>query len=347
MKVCLITHPCLPLKNTGQGIARYSYEILFRLKGEVNFYVIMPRKIDSYMKLVIEECYLPIKLLSSHADLYHAVSPVGGKTAIITKKSPLIVTIHDILPYFSEIYPSYISYLYHKLCNLIAIKSDAIIATSYMTKNFLVSSFKVPPEKVKVIYMGVDLKTFRPLPKTFNEAKRILFIGGTHHRLRGVDTLLKAFSIISRKLRNTELLIGGISRDENFVRRIIRALKISDKVKMLGYIPESALPKYYNLADLFVFPSRIGFSLSLFEAMACGTPVIASDTFDTAELVGDGALLVKPDDINQLANAMFNVLTDEKLRRDLINKGFQRVKKFSWERTAKETFTLYKEVMGS
>jgi len=339
-----VTHPCLISRATGQGIARYSFEIWSRLKESLELHVVMPRKMNSYIDLMIEESVLPLKLHRVHADLYHAASPIGGKTAVLARKSPLITTFHDALPLFPGIFPTSTSYRYHQLCYSIAVKSDIIIVTSKTTKNFLISSFRLDPEKFKVIYMGVDLKSFRPLPRTPSETKRILFLGGTYFKLRGADTILKAFSKVERELKNVELLIGGTGRDEAFVARMIKTLKISDKVKMLGYIPESKLPKVYNLADLFVFPSRIGFSLSMFEAMACGTPVITCDVFDTSELVGDGALLVKPNDINKLTNAIFNVLTDEKLRRDLINKGFQRVQGFSWERTVKETFNLYKNV---
>lgn len=344
MKLCLITHPCLPSKATGHGIARYSFELLSRSKEDLDLCVVTPRrKINNDLRLVMEEFVFPLKLRDITADLYHAMSPVGGKTAVLVKKSPLITTIHDVLPFFANIYPSYVHYNYHRLCTLIAIKSDVIIVTSNSTRNLIVSLLKVDPKKVRVIYMGVDLKSYYPLPKFSDETKKILFIGGTRHRIRGGDTLLKAFSIVEKELRNVELLIGGKAKDEVFVKGIIDDLKISDKVKILGFIHESALPKYYNLADLFVYPSRIGFSLALFEAMACGTPVIAGNSFDAPELVGDGGLLVEPDDDIQLANAILTVLTDEKVRKNLITRGIQRVKHFSWEKTAEETFGLYSE----
>jgi glycosyltransferase involved in cell wall biosynthesis len=336
----------LPSNATGEGIARYSFELLSHLRKDLDLCLIAPRKLThNHIELATEEFSSTLNILRVNADLYHAMSPVGGKTAILTRKKPLITTIHDVLPFFARIYPSYFALSYHRLSTLIATKSDVIIVTCNSTKNFLVSLLKIDPEKVKVILMGIDLKSFHPLPKTSDGIKRILFIGSTHQKLRGVDILLRAFAIVVKKVRNVELLIGGKGKGEDFVAGMIKALKISDKVKILGFIPERALLKYYNLADLYVYPSRIGFSFSLFEAMACGTPVIASNSFNSPELVGDGGLLVESDNINQLANAMLTVLTDEKTSKDLINRGTQWVKHMSWERTAKETFNLYNEVL--
>jgi glycosyltransferase involved in cell wall biosynthesis len=97
----------------------------------------------------------------------------------------------------------------------------------------------------------------------------------------------------------------------------------------LGFIPEKYLPFYYNLADVFVFPSYLDFSLSLLEAMACGTPTIASDALDSPEIVGDGGILVKTGDVIQLANTLIKVITDDEYREILRKKGLERAKEFT------------------
>jgi glycosyltransferase involved in cell wall biosynthesis len=346
MKLCLITFPCYPSKDRGQGIARYSYELLFGLKKidrSIDVSFIASRETGNPLRQMKEELTLYSKLLRSDADLYHAASPVGAKTAILARRFPLITTIHDMIPFLLTSY-SKIRYNYHKICSVIAKNSTKIITTSNFTKNLIITFLKVKPEQVKVIYLGVNHNFFHPFSnkKTDSKVRRILFIGGTWHKMRGLGVLLQAFSLVSKKVNeNIELLIGGEGRDTEYFRKMAHSLKIEKKTKFLGFIPEKSLPFYYNLADIFVFPSYLGFSLSLLEAMACGTPTIASDALDSPEIVGDGGILVKTDDVIQLANAMIKVITDDDYREVLRKRGLERAKKFTWEKMVRETLNLY------
>ncbi|WP_243685214.1 glycosyltransferase family 4 protein [Methanosarcina barkeri] len=123
---------------------------------------------------------------------------------------------------------------------------------------------------------------------------------------------------------------------------LIEMLGIEKEVVFVGYVSENDLTKYYNAADLFVFPSLYeGFGLPPLEAMACGTPVITSNLTSLPEVVGDSAITIDPYDVNAFAEAMYNLLTDEKLREQMINKGLKRAQLFNWEKSAEKKRLKY------
>jgi len=131
------------------------------------------------------------------------------------------------------------------------------------------------------------------------------------------------------------------------VAESVEKLGLKSCVHFTGYIPEGDLPALYNGADLFVFPSLYeGFGLPVLEAMACGTPVITSNTSSLPEVAGDAALLVDPYDVDAIAEAMRRVLTDLNLAGELRVKGLARASEFSWERTARETLAVYEKVLA-
>jgi len=116
-------------------------------------------------------------------------------------------------------------------------------------------------------------------------------------------------------------------------------------VVFTGYVSQEKLPCLYRNADLFVFPSLYeGFGLPVLEAMACGTPVITSNTSSLPEVAGDAAVLVDPYSVEDIADAMERVLTDPDLRTELSRKGKERAKQFTWEKCARETLKVYEEV---
>jgi len=127
----------------------------------------------------------------------------------------------------------------------------------------------------------------------------------------------------------------------------VQRLELEHYVRFTGYVEEEDLPALYNGADLFVFPSLYeGFGLPVLEAMACGTPVVTSNTSSLPEVAGDAALLVDPYDVEEIATAMRRILEDEALTAELRAKGLARAKEFSWERTARETIAVYEKVLG-
>jgi glycosyltransferase involved in cell wall biosynthesis len=305
----------------------------------------------------VKEVVFQFRGLTSKADIYHALCQDNAKTAVFFKKRPLIVTFHDLIFSPSSITRFYIkdekislraqlNYAYMNFCANIAKRSDIIIAPFEITKQDLVNIYKVKPEKIRLINYGVDADFFKPNPEITSYKKQkkiILFIGGGLPA-KGCDTLMKAFSIVEKKIKNCELwIIGRFSVFD--VPVFAKELKIEGKVKYIGYVPEGELPKYYNLCDIFVFPTKIGFCLQILEAMACGKAIITSDTPDIKEVVDDSALMVSPIDVNKIASCIIDLLSNEEKRKMLEEKARARAILFNWDKVAQKTIEVYLELV--
>jgi glycosyltransferase involved in cell wall biosynthesis len=158
---------------------------------------------------------------------------------------------------------------------------------------------------------------------------------------------VEAFSRIAPAADWLDLVIAGKRGwmyDQIFSQ--VTALGLETRVRFPGYVPQSDLPKLYSGARAFVYPSRYeGFGLPVLEAMSCGTPVVTSSVSSMPEVAGDGALLVDPDDIPGLAEALARVVHDASLRQELSRRGQVRAASFSWERCARDTLRVYEDAM--
>lgn len=155
--------------------------------------------------------------------------------------------------------------------------------------------------------------------------------------------MLIAFSELKKKLKNVRLV--QIGNDPLVYKGLVKQLGLEQNVNFLGYITEEEQIKWYNSADLFVFPSFYeGFGLPPLEAMACGCPVITSNAASLPEVVGDAGIMVDPQDNQALTEAMHKVLTDKNLALEMSKKSLERAKHFSWEKTAKGIFGVYQEI---
>ena len=225
-------------------------------------------------------------------------------------KRPLVTTIHDLIPFKDSLTSFYedqqvsgdsIRFMYMRFCTLMAVKSDLIIAPFAVTVKDIVSKLHVSPKKIRKVTYGVDTNFFKPLKLTTSEKEKkkrkkiVFFVGGFNPR-KGIDKLMEAFPSVIKEHPDVELWICG---KWNFFDggALAKKLCIDNHVKVLGHVPDSLLPTYYNLADLVVLPYRIGFSLPVLEAMACGKPVITSDTADLKEIVGGYIEAVCPTDV--------------------------------------------------
>jgi glycosyltransferase involved in cell wall biosynthesis len=166
---------------------------------------------------------------------------------------------------------------------------------------------------------------------------------------KNVDRLIEAYSILRRRgVLGVKLLIIGdeISKYPN-LRRLVHRFQLHQHVRFLGFVPEATLSALYRLASVFVFPSLYeGFGLPPLEAMAAGAPVITSNVSSLPEVVGDAALLIDPMDAGAIADAMSRVLGEPDLRADLIRRGFDRIRAFSWERSVARVHEVYAELCG-
>jgi len=230
-------------------------------------------------------------------------------------------------------------------------KALCIITLSEYSKNDIVKWLGIPQEKIYVTHSGVD-KRFKPtgdaampdeIKKRFGISNRyILFVGNQKPHKNSIGTL-KAFKMAVKKERLPHyLILVGIKKDIIEDKNNGIGDEFNNRIICIDNLTDNDLIKLYQSADLFLLPSLYeGFGLPMLEAMACGVPVITSNRTSIPEVTGNAAILVDPENIQEIADAICKVLKDENLKSDLIRKGLEQAKMFSWKRMAEETIKLY------
>ncbi len=284
-------------------------------------------------------------------DVLH--SPDFIPPAIV--RCPTVITVHDLA---FLLYPRFLtrdSARYYGQVDIAARSADHIIAVSDSTKRDTIRLLGVPEEKITVIHEAAN-PLFRPI-KDQDSLKRvtaqynlpdefILFVGTIEPR-KNIPALLRAFRRLRDNYKSRAKLVIAGNRGwlVEEVDAVIQQLELGDSVCCLGGIPNEELVYLYNAARVFVLPSFYeGFGLPPLEAMACGTPVIVSNSSSLPEVVGDAGWLVNPDDVEGLTVALYRILADEGLRNEMSAKGVKRAAIFSWERAARETLAVYRKV---
>jgi glycosyltransferase involved in cell wall biosynthesis len=300
-----------------------------------------------------EQVSIPRALKRAHVDLFHAphyvVSPLTP--------CPYVVTIHDCIHLrFPQYLPNRLAYTYARvMMRSAARRAGRVLTVSRASNDDIVHYLKVPAERVEVIYNGLDLRL--AAPPTDEDMDRVrqrylltspfILYAGNIKPHKNIDRLIEAYSILRRRgIVGTKLLILGdeISRYPN-LRRLVHRFQLHQHVRFLGFVPDATLAALYRLASVFVFPSLFeGFGLPPLEAMAAGLPVITSKVSSLPEVVGDAALLIDPMDAGEIADAMARVLCEPALRASLIQKGYERTRAFSWDRSVARIREIYAEL---
>lgn len=252
-----------------------------------------------------------------------------------------IIAAHDLS---FAIHPQFFNWrdrLWHWLINpkKLYAEADLIIAVSENTKNNLADIYGIPPEKIKVIYPGVGVDACELRNKKENY---ILFLANLEPR-KNILGLIDAYEKVDTDL---DLVIAGSGKYKGAIKwRIARSPK-RKKIRLAGYVKESEKARLIYESQLFVYPSFYeGFGFPPLEAQLLGVPVVASLTSSMSEVLGDSAILVNPYDTNEIARAMGAVLSDADLREELIAKGWENVKKFSWTKCAEEVGRIIDEII--
>lgn len=299
-------------------------------------------------RIIKENFYFPFYIKHNSFDLFH--SPNYVLPFFI--KSPSVVTVHDLITFNFPKLCQRESVLYFKLFLPRSIKkADKIITASETTKNDIINRFKVPEDKISIIHLGLSTAFKRTINTDILlqygiTKKYILFVGNIEPK-KNLVRLLKAYHKVVCTKNITHLLViaGKKAWKYKEVFRTVHSLKLQNKVIFTGYFPEKDLPSLYSMADLFVFPSLYeGFGIPPLEAMACEIPVLASNTGALPEIIGDNCLMVDPYSVDDIADEIHHLLTNENLRKEYIEKGKNWVKQFTWERAARMTMEVYKEV---
>jgi len=235
--------------------------------------------------------------------------------------------------------------------------ADYLIAVSETTKKELINQVGIPPDRIYVVTHGVD-KQFSKidnLPGVWDRLKikyalnrpYILYVGaiGMHKNIMGI---LSAYQKLSHKLAHDLVMVGPPDSAWNSANRFVYDLDFSENVHFLGNVVKTDdLSDIYNGADLFVFPTFYeGWTSPPLEAMACGTPVITSNCSSLPETVGNAAILVDPNNTEVLATEMERVLSNKKLQKELIEKGFVHVSFHTWEKAAQKMVEVFTDVMA-
>ncbi len=266
-----------------------------------------------------------------------------------------IVTVHDLSFERCPRFYSLKGRLWHKFVKTrkMCEQADIIIAVSENTKCDIMELYGISEEKIRVVYSGVERNKTNKTNKTdmtYNFSnKYILFVGNVERR-KNVLGIIKAFQRLNEEYNicDYDLIIAG-QRGSGFynISSEIRNLKLEfrKKVKLLGYVNELGKVKLYKEASLFVYPSFYeGFGFPPLEAMSYGCPVITSNCSSLPEIASDSAIMIDPYNVEDIASAMAKILTDEKLCSLMVEQGFERVKKFTWEKCAREMLDIFKEL---
>jgi len=244
---------------------------------------------------------------------------------------------------------------YHRWAMNYAVKhASEFISVSKFTKHDAVKLFQADPDKITVIYHGFDKKRFRPLDKSpykiqseklTKEFKPYLFFVGRIEKKKNIMRLLEAFVKFKKRGKFSHKLVMagmpglGYEKIQKFISLQNDAIK--NDIVELGYVSDEHLPYFLQNAEVFVFPTLFeGFGIPIIESFACGVPVICSDTTALPEVAQGAALLVNPKDVNDIAQAIYKVVSDKKLKQKLVLEGLDKAKEFSWEKAAKETLSV-------
>lgn len=339
------------------GIPRYTLnliEALSQLEGAPYLYSFqgkLKRDFRTYERFWWEAVELPARFAQSPCNVIH----VPGFGIRKSGKKKVIITAHDLIGY---LFPENLSrtaraYWSHWLpwCYK---QADHLIADSHHTKKDLIRCLGIPEEKISVIYIAPDPHCVRSSPGEAREEIKqalglsqpyFLFVGTIEPRKNLVRTL-KAYAqaLKSNKDLPKLLVVGAKEWGTQKFEQAVRELGLSERVIATGFVPDSLLWKIYSGAQAVIFVSIYeGFGLPLVEGMACGVPVIASNTSSLGELGQDCAYLVNPENEAEIADAILKLGKDSNLARELSEKGLKKSSQFSWAKTAQETLAVYQK----
>ena len=301
-----------------------------------------------------EQFSLPITFSKEKFDLIHY--PHFNSPILYGKKS--VCTIHDVTPlsFPGHKMKSKFRRLAYRLVFWSTLrKSKQIIAVSEATKQGILDNFNINTDKIKVSHEGVadhfrkteNYGIIEQVKSKFNITKPYVFFVGVWRNHKNVEGLVRAFNLLKEKHKIPHQLVLGGREDLHYtkVRDEINKSPYKQDIITTGFIKDEELPLLYQGAEAHIIPAFIeGFGLIAIEAQTCGTPVVSSNTSCLPEIIQDSGLFFDPKNENEMADQIYKVLNNKKLQEELIQKGFENVKRFSWERTAQETVKIYESI---
>ena len=343
-------------KKTGFGFyVKNLAENLKKIDKINKYFIILPkssRDLSTPKRFYWDQIGFPLAALKNKPDIIHQTC---FSAPIMHGKAKVVLTCHDIIGVTYGADMSFFSRQYFGRWMPFCYKfANKIICNSEYTKNDLIKVLKINPKKLVVVYLAAD-PIFKPvnnqelIDKTKSKYqiknKYLLYLGTLNPR-KNIELLINVFAQIHKNLPEYQLVIAGKKtwHYENLLR-LAQSSGIADKTLFTDYVSDEDSLHLYNGAELFLFPSLYeGFGFPPLEAMSCGKPVISSNATSLPEIVGEGGILIKPDDVKSWAAEISRLINNNNLRKELSTKALMQARKFSWKKCAVETKQVYEEI---
>ena len=271
--------------------------------------------------------------------------------------SPSVIICHDIIEHLmTEYHPSFIYKAFIRSYLTGTMKADVVLTPSKRTAEDISNHFKT--KRIQVIHHGVDRGRYHRVDRRIflkhyglpEDRRYMLFVGSEQPR-KNVPAVVRTLIGASKEFPDLMLIKVGRAEEieghpvREVLLRELSSAGLANRAIFIDFVPDDLISAAYSAADVFVFPSLYeGFGMPVLEAMACGTPVVASNTTAIPEVAGDAALLVPPTDDDAILDATLRVLRDDRLRSELSEAGQRRAEQFSWDRAAKELLEVYRQL---
>lgn len=341
------------------GVSVYTTELLtyFQKKAEQDLQIIvflrhppttrLPKETSFYRYEIVNgpvlwsQVFLPLRLfLKRNIDVFFSPAHYSPRYCPV----PLVVTIHDLAFFY---YPNeFLKQDLYKLKNWTSQsvkKAKCIVAVSKNTKKDILKYYDLPAEKIAVVYNGFEKTAQKQTPSSFAKKPYVLFTGTLQPR-KNITLLIRSFADFSKLHKDYSLVIAGKKGwlyEQIF--KDVTHLGMDSKVIFTDYVSDSELIGLYKNAEFFVMPSLYeGFGVPVLEALSYGCPVISSFSSSLPEVAGDASLYFDPTDAKDLTEKMILLTENKNLRKDLVAKGKEQLKKFSWQKCAEETLAVIK-----
>ena len=364
LKICLVSLTIPPDRQDGaakffRGIFEYLKEQghdVYLITGKWGINLKDPRikqvKIIKKRFLWMPQFTLnTINFLKQHRfDIIHANAPKGALPVILANKKRFITTIHDLGPFETKFTAIPIEQF---LIKQVVQKSTLITTCSeFIRKELNYFIPKVDLNRIFNLYSAIEDK-FKPYPKEAQRLKDklglkgpvLLYIGRIAH-YKGVDDIIRAYEIAKIEIPDLSLVIGG-TPDFSTQKSYQEWKRKYRDIKFIGFVSNKEIPYYYSMGDIFITYSHAseGFGLTPIEAIACGTPVICSSLLAYKEVLKDNAVFVQPNNPNKLAKEIINLVKNENLREELIQKAQNYIKRYSWSEVGKKLENVYQQFL--
>jgi glycosyltransferase involved in cell wall biosynthesis len=289
-----------------------------------------------------EQLALPNVVRRHRVQVLHSLGYVGPVRA----PSPHVISVHDMnVADIPESFSLLRRMAFGSVLAYAARRADRLITMSEFAKSRIIHHLRIAPERIMVIHHASREPTVAcDIARRYHITRPYIVAFSSPFPQKNIPRLVEAFAVIAAEVPHDLVLIGHLPADDVIPRTALNA-GVSDRVVLTGYVPDADLMPLLSGADLFAFPSRYeGFGIPLLEAQRAGVPVVCSNAASVPEVAGDGALFFNPYVTQDIALAMRRVLGDGHLARELVRRGAENVRRFSWRRTALATRRVYAEL---